>query len=132
MTLNEWKASINVLIIEDNLDLLEMYEIIMSQAEFKNLYLAKNSDEAEHLLKTIKVDLCLSDIKFPTKDGVTVMKNAKVSNLTPGILIFISGFNDYPVEDLKAIGACNYFEKPVRFTELLSYIESKFLEKKAG
>lgn len=43
-------------------------------------------------LKTETFVLCLSDIKFPTKNGVEVMKEAKEKEkgLTPAILIFIS------------------------------------------
>lgn len=128
MTLEQWKKQVKVLLIEDNLDLLEMEEIQMRNAGYENIFLAKNSDEAEHYLKTEKIDLCLSDIKFPTKDGVEVMHNAKIQNQTPGILIYISGFNDYKLDELKAVGACEYFEKPVSFKVLLPFIEQKFLE----
>lgn len=123
-----WKKEIKVLIIEDNKDLLELEELHMRNAGFENIILAENSDEAEEILGTHKIDLCLSDIKFPTKDGVEVMKNAKIKNQTPGILIFISGFNDYKLDQLKAVGACEYFEKPVRFQSLIQYIEKKYLE----
>lgn len=123
-----WKKTIKVLIIEDNLDLLELEEMQLKMNGYENVYLAKNSDEAETLLKTHKFDLCLSDIKYPTKDGVEVMKNAKIENQTPGILIFISGFSDYKIEELKAVGACEYFEKPVAFSKLLKFIEDKLTE----
>jgi DNA-binding NtrC family response regulator len=128
MSEHEWKKTINVLLIEDNLDLLEMEEIQMRANGYENIFLAKNSDEAEDVLKNHKIDLCLSDIKFPTKDGVAVMKNAKIQNQTPGILIFMSGFNDYKIAELKAVGACEYFEKPVSFKVLLPFIEQQFEE----
>lgn len=123
-----WRKEVKVLIIEDNKDLLELEEMHMRIAGFENIFLAENSEEAETLLNEHKIDLCLSDIKFPTKDGVEVMRNAKVKNQTPGILIFISGFNDYKLDQLKAVGACEYFEKPVKFEKLIQFIESKYQE----
>lgn len=124
-----WKEYINVLIIEDDLDLLEMEHDLFIANGYKNIFLAKNSEEAESCLRERKIDICLSDVQYPTKNGVELMQEMKAKNLSPNFLIFTSGFNNYKPEDLHAVGACKYFSKPALFNEIFDFIDANFNKK---
>ena len=124
-----WKKEIKMLIIEDDLDLLELEETYFKIKGFENIFLAKNSDEAEAVLKSNKIDLCLSDIKYPTKNGIELMRLMQDEKINPDVLIFISGFNDYLPEEIKSVGACGYFTKPAPLAKILEFIEAQFEEK---
>ncbi len=79
---------------------------------------ARNGEEAQQVVSEVKPHIVISDIRMPTIDGITLMKQVMTEH--PGLIfIFISGYGefDYAREALRQ-GAFDYMLKPIDHDEL--------------
>ena len=110
-----------LLVIDDDETLLRLYTSYLEE-EF-NVIAVTEADHAMGDLHEHKVDLVLSDIRMPGKDGITVLKAIKHDHpLVEVILLTGHGTVDTAVDGLKS-GAFDYVQKPARFDELLEKLE---------
>lgn len=115
-----------ILIVEDNKELRTLLTDYLSS--FFEIVEAENGVEASELLCKMEIDLVLSDIMMPEKDGITLSREIK-SNLEtshiPVILLTAKTGVDSKIEGAQA-GADLYFEKPIDFNLLLITINNTF------
>lgn len=96
---------------------------------------AKNGFEALDIIKEIKPDILITDIKMPGMNGLTLAE--KAVELVPWIkVIIISGYDDFEyVRNAMKIKAYEYILKPVDTDELVialkTIITERLKEKKA-
>ena len=110
-----------VLIVDDDLNVLEVLGARLSSAGF-DILKAESADVALKLLGKNSVDLMISDIKMPQKDGLTLFKEAKA--LYPDLpVIFLTahGTISNAVSAVKS-GADDYLEKPFDGRELVQKV----------
>ncbi len=103
-----------VLYVEDDDSIRESFEPFLKRAA-KELIIAKNGQEGVDLYKKNldKIDIIVSDIKMPVKDGLGMSREIKAIN--PEIkIVLITAFGDskYLQESIK-IGVDAYFLKPI-------------------
>lgn len=82
---------------------------------------AGNGRDALALIRNVKPEIVICDIKMPVMDGITVLKNVEGA---PGIkFIILSGFNDFEFtrEAIKH-GAFDYILKPVQSEEMVGVL----------
>ncbi len=89
--------------------------------------------DAIHILSNQKIDLAITDIRMPSMDGITFMKEAHKLNFKPEFVI-LTGYDDfqYARESIK-YGARAYLLKPVRKAELyevLNKLQEEIQQKK--
>jgi len=81
-----------ILIVEDEVELAEMYEEKLERVGFKIL-LAFTADEGLELTKKEKPDLILLDILLPVKNGIYFLKEMKKDPEISSIPVL--GFSNY-------------------------------------
>ncbi|TDN98412.1 two-component regulator propeller domain-containing protein [Sunxiuqinia elliptica] len=115
-----------ILLAEDNEDFRNMLVDYLS-ADFEVIE-AENGLVASNLLKKMRIDLIISDIMMPEKDGITLCKEVKkdidVSHV-PFVLLTAKAGLDSKLEGAD-VGADIYFEKPVDFKLLRLSIGNVF------
>ena len=102
----------SVLIIDDNLDILNYLNDILSD-NYKVLQ-AENGDIGYEMASTEIPDLIISDVMMPGKDGITLCKELKSQITTshiPIILLTARTSTVFEIEGLKT-GANDYITKP--------------------
>lgn len=105
-----------ILIAEDEEKMRRIFEVNLSDRY--QVITATNGEEAIRLLKETEVDLVLSDLRMPVKDGIQVLKEAKALNPNlPVILITAYGTVENAVQAMKE-GAYDYLLKPVKIEEV--------------
>jgi two-component system response regulator YesN len=119
------KSPIKLLIVEDEDNIrtgIETY-IKLNSRFIDKIYTASNGTEALEKIYKHKPDLMLIDVQMPYKDGLTVMKEAKIAGVCPKTII-LSGYEEFEYAQ-KAVryGASDYLLKPCRPTEILSKLE---------
>lgn len=87
------------------------------------IILCKNGEEAFEIIKNDHIDVMITDIRMPKKDGITLVKEIQVLPHIPKIIV-ISGYDDfeYAVELMKC-GAREYLLKPIEREKLKNILE---------
>ncbi|SCJ29967.1 Transcriptional regulatory protein ZraR [uncultured Eubacterium sp.] len=113
---------IPILLVDDDRELLEVYEKIFRLKGFQVLT-CDNSEEALAKLKEHHVSVVISDIIMPKMDGMELLHAIK--KIRPGvevIMLTAEGSISGAVEAVKR-GAFSYFVKPADIEELISSVK---------
>ncbi|MBN2009868.1 response regulator [candidate division KSB1 bacterium] len=118
--------SINkILIVDDEENIRNLLESFLNKQGFETA-VAKNGDDALHIIRKQQIDLTFLDVKLPGKDGVEILKAIK--DTTPDItVIMISGHATVQTaEQTLKIGAFDYIKKPLnleKVEEIICYVD---------
>ena len=113
-----------ILVIEDDLELQEFVEEFLSENDFEVL-LANNGNEGLEVLENNEVDLVLTDLLMPEKDGVRVISEVKTRHSHIPVIAMSGGqsvFSPVFLEAAATLGAAKTLSKPFRNEELLQTI----------
>ena len=118
----------NILLIEDDPFLCEMYSSKFKETDF-NLLIVKDAKEALKVIKKNKLDLILLDIILPGMDGFELLKKIKKDKSISDIpVIFLTNLSQK--EDLEKglkLGAQDYIIKAYNTpTEVVAKVKSFF------
>jgi len=129
-----------VLIVDDELDMRNLIEVMLSKSDFRTLAVS-NGDEAYDIIARNEVDIVLLDVMMPGEDGFTVCENIRKISSVPIIFLTARDGNEDKVKGL-TIGGDDYIVKPFTTSELVARIhavlrrtsnfqlpEQKFLER---
>jgi len=110
--------SLRVLLVDDDLDFLAANSRFLRLNGY-TVDVANNADAGLQRLEQEPIEVVLTDLRMPDKDGLQFAREARMRQpLTP--ILFFSGFARVPdvVEAMK-LGAVDFLEKPVEPDELL-------------
>ncbi|HHV11869.1 MAG TPA: response regulator [Clostridiales bacterium] len=110
-----------VILVEDDPLIREGLSKIISWNEFglEVVGCAADGEKALRLLEDISADVCITDIKMPHMDGLTLMKKCNGTNRRMKYVV-LSGYTDFElVKEAAQIGIENYLVKPVNKEELV-------------
>jgi CheY-like chemotaxis protein len=113
----------NVLIVDDeNMFLLGLSEGLGNFTKAFNVLTAKNGQKAVEVMKSVNVDLVVTDLKMPVMDGYELL--AHMSKNYPNVSVLVmTAFGAPEVEDrLKALGVNQYIDKPLDYRDLAGRI----------
>src|ERR1700730_14367869 len=111
-----------VLVVDDEPDLLELLELTLSRMGLDTTR-AQTVGEATRLLDTQPFDLCLTDMRLPDGEGLTVVDHITNKGLyVPVAVITAFGSAENAVAALKA-GAFDYLAKPVALEQLRALVK---------
>lgn len=104
-----------VLVVDDNADARNSIAMLLEMEGFA-VYVAANGREAIALLQRVPVDVVLTDIFMPEKDGIETIQEIRQRNPSVQIAI-ISGSQKARLETLKVVarelGVSTFLLKPV-------------------
>jgi two-component system alkaline phosphatase synthesis response regulator PhoP len=113
-----------VLVIDDNPDLLDMVDAILSDAGF---LVAKtvSGEEGLTVARTLHPDLVLLDLNMPRMDGWEVLKLLKADADTQEIPVAIFSVRTDLKDKIFGLqrGAVDYIPKPFRYEHLAERVE---------
>ena len=111
----------HVLIVDDEADIRELLVLTLMRMGVEATT-AQGCEEAITRLKERAYDLCLTDMRLPDGDGLTVLTHiARHYGNTPVAVITAFGSTDNAVAALKA-GAFDYISKPIQLKQLREVI----------
>lgn len=101
----------NILLVEDDAALAELLCEEL-EAEGYQVEVVNCVEAAEPLLATTNIDLVISDLRLPGRNGITLLPVVKAMNHAPAMLLITAfGSVDQAVQALKA-GADDFLTKP--------------------
>lgn len=112
----------SILIVEDDITYGMMLKTWLGKKGFQ-VTSASSIARAQKHIESGTVDLILSDLRLPNKDGIDLLKWLGERNLQIPLII-MTGYADIQsaVQSMK-LGACDYIAKPINPDELLKKIE---------
>ena len=115
--------NIKILIVEDNMELVKILNMQLSQEGFEVAY-AEDAVQAVSTAQQERPNLILLDIGLPGGDGFVVMDRLSKLNTTKLIPIIIITGQDKQQAKQQAIdaGVAGYLVKPIEFDMLLTQI----------
>ena len=105
----------NVLLVDDEADVLQAMKkkIDWEALGFCLAGTAENGQEALEMAEQLHIDVVMTDIKMPYKDGLTLCKNLKQSYRNMKVIIY-SGFDDFEfAREAVHLEAEEYLLKPI-------------------
>ena len=123
----QFRQSKRILLVEDNESVRSVIREVLS--EFYDITEAGNGLEASELLSKMEIDLILSDVMMPLKDGITLCREVKSNVDTshiPFVMLTARGGMENRLEGTES-GADAYFEKPINMQLLLQSIQNIFV-----
>ncbi|MGB8455208.1 MAG: response regulator [Anaerocolumna sp.] len=119
-----------LLIVEDEKIIRQGIKAIVmrSSVPIDEIMLCKNGEEALEIVKNNQIDVMITDIRMPKKDGITLVKEIQTLAYVPKVIV-ISGYDDfsYAVELLR-YGAKEYLLKPIERDKINLILEKLELE----
>lgn len=112
----------SILIVEDDITYGMMLKTWLGKKGFQVASVSSIARAQKHI-ETESVDLILSDLRLPDKDGIDLLKWLSERGLSIPLII-MTGYADIQsaVQTMK-LGACDYISKPVNPDELLKKME---------
>jgi len=112
----------SILIVEDDITYGMMLKTWLGKKGFQ-VTSASSIARAQKLIESGTIELILSDLRLPDKDGIDLLKWLGERNLQIPLII-MTGYADIQsaVQAMK-LGACDYIAKPINPDELLKKIE---------
>lgn len=111
-----------ILIVEDKESMAQMLKETMDTEGYRSL-IARDGAEGIRKIRENKIDVVLTDLKLPKKDGMDVLRAAKEENpMLPVILMTAFGSVDVAVRAIKD-GAFDFITKPFDTDHLLHLIK---------
>jgi len=111
-----------ILIVEDKESMAQMLKETMETGGYHPL-IARDGMEGIRKIRENKIDVVLTDLKLPKKDGIEVLRAAKEENpLLPVIMMTAFGTVDVAVKAIKE-GAFDFITKPFDTDHLLHLIK---------
>ena len=115
----------SILIVEDDITYGMMLKTWLGKKGFQ-VSSASSIARAQKHIESESIDLILSDLRLPDKDGIDLLKWLGAQGLAIPLII-MTGYADIQsaVQAMK-LGACDYIAKPVNPEELLKKMEDAF------
>jgi DNA-binding NtrC family response regulator len=111
-----------ILVVEDKKSVAEMLKEAL-ELEGHEVVIAANGADGIKEIKTTNVDVVLTDLRLPKKDGLEVLRTSKENNpLTPVIVMTAYGSVETAVNAMK-LGAYDFITKPLDIDHLNLLIE---------
>lgn len=107
-----------ILVIDDENMMAEMLARYLKREGF-SAHIATNSEEGLSVMRRVKVDVILLDIKLGDEDGFDVLKTIKQENATvPVVMLTGLGYDEKAMSEALELGASGYLSKSADITEV--------------
>ena len=111
----------SILIVEDDITYAMMLKTWLGKQGFQ-MASASSIARAQKYIETESVDLILSDLRLPDRDGTDLLKWLGEKKLPIPLIIMTSYADIQSAVQAMKLGACDYIAKPVNPDELLKKI----------
>jgi DNA-binding NtrC family response regulator len=108
---------LKLLLVDDEVDTLKALEIGLQEGN-RMLHTASSHNEAINILKSLEIDVVVSDLKLKDGTGLDILHFIKENQLKTALIIITAyGSVESAVEAIRS-GAYDYIVKPFRFADL--------------
>lgn len=115
-------SSYNLLLIDDDYELTDLLTEYLSSQGF-DISVAHDGEHGLHMANDKQYDLILLDVMLPKMDGFEVLKQLRLNNKTPVLMLTARGDDFDRIFGLE-LGADDYLPKPFNHRELVARVKA--------
>jgi DNA-binding NtrC family response regulator len=108
-----------ILIVDDELDMLELLEMIITEKTPHQVMTTNNPLEVLRLMREQEADLLVTDLRMPAMGGIELIKKIKESYPILPIIVITAYGSSQSAEESVSAGAYDYITKPFRKDQIL-------------
>ncbi len=112
-----------ILIIDDEPDMLDMLEMIITDKTAHEVVTTNNPLELEVFLQNGDLNMVITDLKMPGRDGIEVIDTVKRHDPSLPVIVITAFGTLESAEDAVRRGAYDFITKPFRKEQILVAIE---------
>ena len=120
----------DILIVDDDENILDPMHEFMTKVGF-NAFAAASAEEAIEVLKANTIEVVITDIILPGRNGLELTDLIK-ANYDIDVIVMTGYRGDYSYEEAINKGASDFIFKPVRFEEVLLRLKRVLRERQLG
>ncbi|MES2431735.1 MAG: response regulator [Bacteroidota bacterium] len=113
----------HVLIIDDSLELLEMYSLIFKMNKIESSVAANHTQMVRQMTK-IKPDIILMDVMLNGEDGREICRELKENSYYKDIPVILISASPNKLKEFKDFNANDCLEKPFDIEKLITKINT--------
>jgi len=118
----------NILVLDDNKDFLDaMSTRLRSCLQGCNILTASDGAHGKEILRSMHIDLVLTDLTMPLVDGYMLIEHAKKLYPSVPICAMTADCTSQVKDRLRSMGVRNWIEKPFK-TEQLAHLIAQELK----
>ncbi len=110
-----------LLIVDDEEGIRESLALAF-EIEGYPVFSACDGAEALEKIDSQNIDVVISDIRMPNKDGIAMLQQLRKANATKPVVLLMSAYTEYSEQDLKRMGASILLRKPIDLDTLIGLI----------
>ncbi|MFH1146337.1 MAG: response regulator [Pseudomonadota bacterium] len=112
-----------ILIVDDEPDMLRLFEMMIKAKTAYQVSTTINSAEVAEMVADGGFDMVITDLRMPDKDGIEIIEESREKGVdVPFVVITAYGTIESAIEAMKK-GAFDYITKPFRKEQILLTIE---------
>lgn len=108
-----------ILIVDDELDILELLEMIITEKTPFQVMTTNNPLEVPLLLKDQAFDLLITDLRMPGLSGIDLIREGKKIRPDLPVIVITAYGSSQSAEESIAEGAYDYITKPFRKDQII-------------
>jgi len=120
----------SILVVDDEDQIRDLLRRILEDEGYR-VFTAENGKEATRLLKTVQVELMMTDLAMPEQEGIETIAIVRKDHPDLRIVAMSGAFEHSMLNIAKHLGAHAILEKPVQVDEVASLVQS-LLNEPAG
>ena len=110
-----------LLIVDDEEGIRESLALAF-EIEGYPVYSACDGAEALEQIQKHKIDIVISDIRMPNKDGIALLQEIRKHDPSVPIVLLMSAYTEFTEQDLKRMGASTLLRKPIDLDTLIGMV----------
>jgi DNA-binding NtrC family response regulator len=115
----EYFMSATIIIVDDELDMLELLEMIITEKTPHQVVTTNNPLEVSLMMRQHEADLLVTDLRMPAMGGIELIKKIKEDYPILPIIVITAYGSSQSAEESVAAGAYDYITKPFRKDQIL-------------
>ncbi|MDG3085748.1 response regulator [Vibrio hannami] len=118
-----------VLVVDDEPEIRAIL-LELLQDEGYNVFQAEDGDAGYKIILSEDIDVVVTDIRMPNKNGIELLRDINNSNLDVDVIVLTGQSDEHTAIDCLRAGAYDYLLKPIEDLDILLNSVEKALEKR--
>lgn len=119
-----------ILLVDDEPEIREILADLLEDEGY-NVLQAEDGEEAFNLFMSQDIDLVITDVRMPNKNGIELLKDIKQSGKDVDVIILTGQSDELTAIDCLRAGAYDYLLKPIEELDIMVTSVRRSLEKRS-